>query len=101
MSLRYLKIFLIPAQWRFVGAALYLISKFTANAMSERELFAKYISALITLRYENSEPKISSPSSFGQKGYLFISRDITTIGVLTGYALSILNFYNTFWIYAD
>jgi hypothetical protein len=60
-------------------------------------LFARYISAPMALRYGTQVPKVFSPSSGGLNGSFFISKDQTTIWVLEGYALSILNFSNTFW----
>jgi hypothetical protein len=45
-----------------VGAALYLAGKFTVKAISGLVLFARYISAPMTLRYGYSEPNTSSPS---------------------------------------
>jgi hypothetical protein len=44
-----------------VGAALYLASRITAKAISGLLLFARYISALMTLRYGYSEPNTSYP----------------------------------------
>jgi hypothetical protein len=52
------KIFFTPLQWRLIEALLYLASRFTTNAMSVLVLFARYISALMTLRYVNSGPNI-------------------------------------------
>src|SRR4051812_25869450 len=71
---------------------MYLASKLTANAMSGLVHFAGYISAPMALRYGNSGPNISSSSPLGLNGSLSLSRDLTTIGVFDGYALSILNF---------
>jgi hypothetical protein len=45
-----------------VGVALNLANKFIAKAISDLVLFARYISAPITLRYGYSEPNTSSPS---------------------------------------
>jgi hypothetical protein len=80
-----------------VGAALYLASKFTAKAISGLVLFARYVSASMTLRYGYSEPNTSSPSWCGQNGSMSFSKALTTMGVLDEYALSILNFSNIFW----
>jgi hypothetical protein len=79
-----------------VGAALYLVSRFTAKAISGIVLFARYISASMTLRYGYLEPNTSSPSWHGRNGSVSFSKALTTMGVLDGYTLSILNFFNTF-----
>jgi hypothetical protein len=65
-----------------VGVALCPVHKLTANVMSGLVLFARYISAPMTLRYENSGPNTSSPSSHGLNGSVFISKVRTIILVL-------------------
>ena len=72
---------MIPFQCLQVGAEPYLANKLTEKAMSEREQLARYISALITLRYGTSGPSNSY--------FFFTSSDQTTIGELKGCALSI------------
>jgi hypothetical protein len=57
------KIFLNLAQWCFVGATLYLASKFTENEMLGLVQFAVYITSPMALRYGTSGPNNSSPSS--------------------------------------
>jgi hypothetical protein len=46
-------LFTPPSRQLSVGAALYLASKFTANAMSGRELFARYMSAPIVSAFRD------------------------------------------------
>jgi hypothetical protein len=67
-----------------VGAALYLVSLFTAKAISGLVLLARYISALMALRYGYSEPNTSSPSWRGQNGSVSFSMARMTMGVLDG-----------------
>jgi hypothetical protein len=93
---KYLRIHFTPVQWRLVGAVLCRASKFTANAISDLVQFARYMRTLMALRYGTWGPKISYPSSRGLNWSVSISIDRTTIGVLLGYGLSILNFSNTF-----
>ena len=81
--------YLMLIQCLRVGEELYLTSKFTKNAILGCVLLAKYISAPITLRYDNSGLSNSSLSSRGLKGSFFTSSDRTTIGVRNGYVLSI------------
>jgi hypothetical protein len=50
---------LITFQCLLVGSALYLASRFTANAMSSLVLFARYISTPIALRYGYAAPRTS------------------------------------------
>jgi hypothetical protein len=71
-----------------VGVALYLASKFTVKAISSLILLARYISALMSLRYGYPEPNTSSPSWRSQNGSVFFSKALMTMGVLDGYALS-------------
>jgi hypothetical protein len=79
---------LILSQYLLVGSALYLASRFTTNAISGIVLFARYISALITLRYGYSAPRTSSPSSLGRYGSWSTCNDLPIIRVLAGYAFS-------------
>jgi hypothetical protein len=79
-----------------VGAALYPVSKFTAKAISGLVLLARYISALMALRYGYLEPNTSSPAWRGRNGLVSVSKALTTMRVLDEYALSILNFSNIF-----
>jgi hypothetical protein len=67
-----------------VGAALYLVSKFTAKAISDLILLARYISAPMTLRYGYLEPNTSSPSWCGRNESISFSKALTTMGVLDG-----------------
>jgi hypothetical protein len=67
-----------------VGATLNFASKFTTKAISGLVLFARYISTLITLRYEYSEPKTFFSSSHDRNGSISFSKTITIIGVLDG-----------------
>jgi hypothetical protein len=64
----YRKIFFILFQRCMVGVVLCVASKLTTNAISGLFLFARYMSAPITLWYENSGPNTSSPSSLGPNG---------------------------------
>jgi NhaP-type Na+/H+ or K+/H+ antiporter len=80
-----------------VGAALYFPSKFTVKTISGLVLLARYISALMTLRYGYSEPNTSSSSWRGRNGSVSFYKALTIMGVLDGYALSLLNFSNIFW----
>jgi hypothetical protein len=45
-------------------------------------LFARYISAPMTLRYEYSEPNTYSPSWHGRNGSVSFSKALTTMRVL-------------------
>ena len=74
---RYCNICLISFQCLLVGAELYLASKLTENAMSGLVQFARYISALIALRYGTSGPSDSSFSYLGRNGSLFTSSEQT------------------------
>ena len=57
--------------------------------------WAKYNKTLIALKYGTSGSKISSSSSFGQKGTRLASRVWTTIEVFEGFNLSLLKRRNT------
>jgi hypothetical protein len=48
--------------------ALCLASQFIVNTMSGLVLFARYIRIPLSLRYEYSAPKTTSPSCFGLNG---------------------------------
>jgi hypothetical protein len=67
-----------------VGLVLCFVSKLTANAISGLVLFVRYISAPMTLRYENSGLNTSSPSSHDLNGSVSISKVRTIILVLPG-----------------
>jgi hypothetical protein len=69
-----------------VGATPNLTSKLTAKAILGLVLFARYISAPMTLRYGYSEPNTSCPSWHDQNGSDSFSKALTTIGVLEEYA---------------
>jgi hypothetical protein len=79
-----------------LGAAVYLASRFTAKVISGLVLLARYISAPMTLRYGYSELNTCSPSWRGQNRSISFSKALTTMRVLDGYALSILNFSKKF-----
>ena len=64
--------------------------------MSGLVQLARYIRAPMALRYGNSESRISSFSSQGRNGSVSILSDLTTIGVLKGFALSILKRFKIF-----
>ena len=88
---RYLNICFTPVQCLRVEAELCLANKLTENAMSGRVQLARYINAPMALRYGTSGPSNSSPLSLRRNGSFFSSNERTTMGVLTGYALSIIN----------
>jgi hypothetical protein len=67
---------------------LYLANKLIANVISSLVQFARYMSALIALRYGTFGLRISSSSFNGKKGYFFSSSDQTTIYVFKGLTLS-------------
>jgi hypothetical protein len=79
------------------GATLYLASKLTAKAISDLVLLARYIITPMTLRYGYSEPNTSSTSWRGRNRSISFSKALTTMRVLDGYTLSVLNFSNIFW----
>ena len=88
----------MPYQYLLVGSALYLANRFTTNAMSGLVQFAKYMSAPTALKYGNSGPRTSSPSSLGRKGSFSYCKDLSIIGTFDGYAFSNPNLSNTFWV---
>jgi hypothetical protein len=51
---------------------MYLANRYTAKAISGWVLLAKYISTSMALRYGNSLPNISSPSSLGLGIFLYV-----------------------------
>ncbi|KAJ0557727.1 hypothetical protein HanIR_Chr07g0328461 [Helianthus annuus] len=64
--------------------------------MSGLVQFVIYISAPIAPRYGTSGQRTSSLSSQGRNGSFLTLSDLTTIGVLKGFALSILKRFNNF-----
>ena len=71
-------------------------SKLTKKAMSGLVLLARYINAPIALKYGTSGLRICSFSSRGQKGSLFTSSDLTTIGLVKECALSLLSTFSLY-----
>ena len=65
------------------------ISKLTKKTMLGLVKFAKYINALITLRYDSFELNNFSFSSLEQNKFLFTSSEQTIIGELSECDLSI------------
>lgn len=84
----------IICQCLLLGSVLYFASRFTVNAMSGLVQFAKYMSAPIALKYENSGPRTSTPSSLGLYRSLSYCKDLSTIGTFEGYAFSKPNLSN-------
>jgi hypothetical protein len=68
-----------------VGAALNLASKFTVKAITDLILFARYIGARMTHRYEYSNPSTYSPSTRGRNGPVSFSKALTIMRVLDGF----------------
>jgi hypothetical protein len=65
-----------------IRVAIYLVSKFTAKAISGLVLFARYISTPMALRYGYLDPNTSSPSWSGRNGSVPFSKALTTMRVL-------------------
>ena len=82
---------LIPLQYLWVRAELYLANKLIEKTISGRVQLARYINAPMTLRYD----------TLGPSNYCFTSSERTTIEELQGCALSIQKCFKIFLVYAD
>ena len=98
---RYCSLCLASLQCPQIGAKLYIVSMLIENAIFGRIQYARYTSALLTLRYNTSRPNSFSLSSLKWNELLFTSCNQITIRELNGCDLSLWKRFKTFLVYVN